>query len=311
MRVLIVGGAGDVGQYLTSDLLKRGHEVTVLDRAPNPPSETPSITYLQGSIADAGLVSRAVRGQDLILHLAWTFSDDPRTIFGEDIQGTIHLLEAAASSKVKKLIYTSTATVYGRALEHPVTERHPCHIAEARKPLYALGKYAAEELCLLYHKDRGIPFTIFRFWWAFGRTIGGRNLRELVKKALKGEPIEMVRGAGGTFVTMPDLAHAMALALEKPDSSGQIYNIGSLFLTWKEIGEMILALTNSKSPIQFIPSEDWKGPAFLNEIWDLSWAKSERELGYQPDQTVEQARSAFAEALKSCVGQVKGKEGMN
>ena len=185
MRVLIVGGAGEVGRYLMKDFTQRGHEVTVLDRVISPEIGNLPIHYLQGNLTDGIFVKEAVKGKDVIIHLAWSFADDAPTIFGEDIKGHINLLEAASSSGVQSFIYTSTATVYGHAVLHPVTETHPCLIGEARKPLYALGKYTAEELCKLYHKERGLPITIFRFWWAFGENIGGRHLRDLVKKSLK------------------------------------------------------------------------------------------------------------------------------
>jgi nucleoside-diphosphate-sugar epimerase len=306
MRVLIVGGAGEVGRYLIKDFTHRGHEVTVLDRVTSPEMGNLSIHYLQGNLTDAAFVKEAVKERDVIIHLAWSFADDAPTIFGEDIRGHIYLLEAAASSKVRRLIYTSTATVYGRAVVHPVTETHPCMIGEARKPLYALGKYTAEELCMFYDRERKVPVTVFRFWWAFGDSIGGRHLRDLIKKALNNQPLEMVRGAGGAFATMVDLAGAIALAIEKPTASGEIYNVGSLFLTWEEIGEMILRLTRSSSALRFIPSDQWKGPAFLNEVWDLSWDKAKRELNYEPEASAEKMRSLFSDALQNCIAQVRG-----
>ena len=149
LDVLIVGGAGEVGKYLAKVLPKKGHKITILDQAPNPQwlNENPPLTYLQGNISDVTTVKDAVRGKDLVIHLAWSFADDPHTIFDTDIKGHVHLLEAASSAGVKGFIYTSTATVYGRAVVHPVTETHQCLIGEARKPLYALGKLTAEELC--------------------------------------------------------------------------------------------------------------------------------------------------------------------
>jgi UDP-glucose 4-epimerase len=309
MQILIVGGAGEVGRYLLKDFSQKGYEVTILDRAPKVPEidEKLPITYLQGNLTDAALVNKAAQGKDVIINLAWSFADDPQTVFGEDIEGHINLLEAT-SSKVRSFIYTSTATVYGRAVLHPVTETHPRLVGEARKPLYALGKYVAEELCKVYHKERGLPVTIFRFWWAFGDNMGGRHLRDLIRKSLKHQPLEMVRGAGGAFVTMTDLGIAMISAIGNPSASGQVYNVGSLFLTWEEIGAMIVRLTNSTSAIHFIPSDQWQGPAFLNEVWDLSWDKARDELGYRPKDSAEKARSLFMEALKTCVEQVK-KEG--
>jgi len=307
VRVLIAGGAGEIGKYLIKDFSNHGHEVAVLDPAPETDEmEKFPIVYFQGSLIDGALVRRIVQEKEVIINLAWSFADEPQVIFGEDIQGHINLLEAASQSGVKSFIYTSTATVYGRAVLHPVTETHPCLIGDARKPLYALGKYTAEELCRYYHKERGLPVTIFRFWWAFGENIGGRHLRDLVKKSLRRQPLEMVRGAGGTFVTMSDLGSAMISAITKPSSSGQAYNVGSLFLTWEEIGNMIINLTQSTSPLQLVPSNQWQGPAFLNEVWDLSWEKAEKDLGFKPDHSKDEIQSQFVKALQNCINQVKG-----
>ena len=306
MKVLITGGAGDIGKYLINEFPKRGYEVVVLDPAPKTPEmEKIPITYFQGNLINRALVDEIVKGMDVIINLAWSFADEPHTIFEEDIKGHLYLLEAASSCRIKHFIYTSTATVYGRAVSHPVTESHPCLIGDARKPLYALGKYTAEELCRLYNKERGLPVTIFRFWWAFGENIGGRHLRDLVKKSLKRQPLEMVHGAGGAFLTMEDLSKAIASAMEVSGASGQIYNLGSLFLTWEEIGAMIINLTHSKSSIQLVPSDQWKGPAFLNEVWDLSWDKAEKDLGFNPCHSNEEIRSQFVKALQRCLDQVR------
>lgn len=307
MNVLIVGGAGEVGRYLVKLFSDQGHHVMVFDRATKPLeiNDQPPVAYLKGDITDPALVKEAVYGKEVIIHLAWSFSDDPKTIFNEDIKGHIHLLEASLSSGIKHFIYTSTATVYGRSVIHPVAETHPCLINDARKPLYALGKFTAEGLCNVYSRERGLPVTIFRFWWAFGESIGGRHLRDLVKKALKNEPLEMVQGAGGAFVTMADLGRAMIAAIRKPTPLGQTYNLGSLFLAWEDIGKMIIQLAQSYSPIQLIPSAEWKGPAFLNEVWDLSWEKSERNLDFIAGDTAEGMRSQFIKALKKCVDQVR------
>ena len=307
MRILVVGGAGEIGRYLVKDLFKRWHEVTVLDRAPHPETthEDVPYTYIRGTISDATTTMEAVRGKDVVIHLAWSFADDAQTIFGEDIKGHINLLEAASSSKVKSFIYTSTATVYGRAAVHPVTESHPCLINDARKPLYALGKYTAEELCTFYYTKHDLPVTIFRFWWAFGDSIAGSHLRDLVRKAINHQAIEMVQGAGGAFLTMSDLTKAMSLAMEQRAAAGQIYNLGSLFLTWEEIGMTIKKLTGSDSPLKLVPSAEWQGPAFLNEVWDLDWSKAQRELGYIPGSSVEVMTSQFSQALRVCVDTVE------
>ena len=303
MNILIAGGAGEVGGHLVRDLTRRGHSVRILDRAKKTATFRNAI---RGDLSDPAAVRAAVEGMDAVINLAWSFADDAATIFGDDIKGHVHLLEAACACKVKSYVYTSTATVYGRAVQHPVTEAHPCLIADARKPLYALGKYAAEELCQYYFRTRGLATAILRFWWVYGATIGGSNLRDLVRKAIQNQPLEMVPDAGGAFLTMSDLARAVELSMSSPVAAGRIYNVGSLFMTWKEIGEIIIGLTGSKSEVKMIPSGAWRGPAFLNEIWDLDWSRARREMGYEPAEPADAMKSAFREALASCVDQVRG-----
>jgi nucleoside-diphosphate-sugar epimerase len=308
MRTLIAGGAGEVGRHLAKDFSLQGDEIRILDRAPGRGEIEGPIHYVQGDLTDRECVQNAVEGCQTVIQLAWSFSDDPQVVFGEDIRGHGNLLEAASAAGVKSFIYASTATVYGRAVQHPVTENHPCLIVEARKPIYALGKYVSEELCRVYHRERGLPITIFRFWWAFGASIGGRHLRELIGKTLKNQPVEMVRVAGGAFLSMGDLGKAVKMAMANPVASGQIYNLGSFFLTWEEIAARVIALAGSKSNLQFIPSEQWRGPAFLNEVWDLSWKKAEKDLQYEPTDLSTALESQFMSALRDCLNLVKARK---
>ncbi len=303
MNILIAGGSGEVGGYLARSLSRKGHSVVILDRAGT--EAVPGATLIKGDLADADIVRSALKGCDTVIHLAWSFADNPGTIFKEDIGGHINLLDAAVSGRITKFIYASTATVYGRAMMHPVTEAHPCLIGEARKPLYALGKYTAEELCNYYHSAKKLNTTIFRFWWAFGDTIGGSNLRDLITKALADQPLELVREAGGAFLTMDDLDRATMLAVSRPAATGQTYNLGSLFLTWAEIVSIIVRLTDSRSPIRYVKSEEWSGPRFLNEEWDLSWSKAKIELGFEPALGREVMLARFAEALKATISRVR------
>lgn len=307
MKLLIVGGAGDVGTHLIEEYARQGHHITVLDLAPasDAMKNERLVTYFQGDLTDKTLVRKAIEGIDAVIHLAWSFREDPYVIFGTDILGTAQLLDAAVSAGVRSFIYASTAVVYGRAIYHPVTEEHPCLIEQARKPFYALGKYSAEKLCLLYHKEKGLSVSILRFWWAYGNSIGGKHLRDLIKTAMEGRPISMVSGAGGAFVTMNDLVKTFGLIMETPAAAGQTFNTGSMFLTWEEIGEMIIEITNSSSTIQLVKPELWQGPAFLNEAWDLSWDKASASLGFRPQYNETEARDRFREALRDCAEHIK------
>lgn len=303
MRFLLAGGAGEVGRHVSRYILERGHEVVIFDKAPwaeaggfGPPA------VIRGDLQDKKQVADALAGTDIVVNLAWSFADDAATIFREDLGGHINLLEAAAASQCKRLIYTSTAAVYGAPQSELVTEDHPCLPIKARKPLYALGKFSAEQLCHIYHSEKGLPTTVIRFWWAFGDTIGGRHLREMVAAAENNEPLKVVAGAGGTFVTMDDLAAFILAAAGAPPAAGGVYNVGSLFLTWTEIAATIIDIVGSRSYLVESSGGTWLGPAFLNERWRLSWEKAAREIGYKPQQENGSLRKVFSRALAGCAG---------
>ncbi len=304
MRFLLAGGAGEIGRHISRYIAERGHEVVVLDKAPwteagglGPP------IVIRGDLQDKKLVEAALAGTDVVVNLAWSFAADAATIFREDLGGHVNLLEAAAAGGVKRFIYASTAAVYGAPAGEPVTEEHPCLPLKARKPLYALGKFSAEQLCHIYHNGKGLPATVVRFWWAFGDTIGGRHLREMVAAAENNEPLKVVAGAGGTFVAMDDLAAFILAAAGAPAAAGGVYNLGSMFLTWTEIAAMIIDMVGSRSYLVESSGGAWRGPAFLNERWRLSWEKAARETGYRPQRENGALREAFFRALAGCAGQ--------
>ena len=120
---------------------------------------------------------------------------------------------------------------------------------------------------------------------------------------------EAIRGGEQDF-TEGNLGRAILLAVSKPAAAGRIYNVGSLFLSWKEIGDIIIGLTGSTSVIKPISSEQWRGAAFLNEVWDLDWSKARQEIGYEPAGSVEAMKASFMEALKRCVAQVRSEENL-
>ena len=199
-KVLITGGAGSCGRYLTASLLAQGHEVRVIDKDVGSLQsvEDRRLTLVRAGIEDREILKSAVEGVDAVIHLAWSFSEDPLEVLEIDLKGHVHLLEEMASQKVRHLIYTSTAVVYGKPRYSPIREKHPLVVEEARKPLYGIAKAAAEKLCLMYGKTKGPPATVVRFWWAYGEEIGGKHLREMLKIASSGEPLTVPADSGGS-----------------------------------------------------------------------------------------------------------------
>ncbi len=302
MRFLITGASGSVGQALTLSLLEKGYMVRAFDRNVDKFRNIlhKNLEVIKGKVEERSLVKEAVKGIDVIVHLAWSFSDDPMVLLDSDLKGHVIILEEAAAVKVSHFFYTSTAVVYGKAVCLPVTEEAPCLVEDARKPFYGSAKLMAEKLALVFWKTQGLPVTIFRFWWAYGEDIGGRHLRDMIELATAGQPLVVPEGAGGSFLYLEDLTNAVMLATQKQRTFGEIFNLSTLYLTWEEIARMILDITNSSSSLQVVPLRDWKGSQFLSDNWELSTGKAEQLFNYHSLLSPDMARQRLKEAIREC-----------
>lgn len=294
MKFLVTGGAGTVGRDLSAAFAAMGHEVRVLDEKAG---AVHGVEAIRGSVQDAPLVRRALAGIDSVIHLAWSFSDAPLELVRRDLEGHVVLLEACAEARIARLFYASTAVVYGKPLETPITEDAPCRVEDARKPFYAVAKLAAENLALAYGKARGLPVTVIRFWWSYGERIGGRHLRDMLALAQSGATLEVPGGAGGSFLDHDDLAHGLLLAGREERSAGQIFNLATLYLEWTEVARMILRVTGSSSRLEVVPAPEWRGAQFLADRWQLSTAKAERLFGYRPALPASTAQQRLENAI--------------
>jgi UDP-glucose 4-epimerase len=284
MRVLVTGGSGNVGQDLVPALLAGGHEVVVLDRdlAALSARPHPRLHLVAGAVEDRARVEEAIRGAEAVIHMAWSFSEDPATLLERDLRGHQLLLDASRAAKVKHFVYTSTAVVYGKPVRVPIDEGHPLRLLEARKPSYGIAKDFAEKLALLAGRTGGPPATILRFWWAFGASIGGRHLREMLRTAAGGKPLLVPASCGGSFVSMEDLGQAIGLVLCNPAAFGQVFNVASDYVTWEEVARMAAQATGSAAGVEVVPPERWTGAAFLADAWHLDDRLIRERLGFRP-----------------------------
>jgi UDP-glucose 4-epimerase len=302
MNFLITGGAGSVGRDLTASLLREGHRVRILDKQAEmaSPLQDKKLEWIQGRLEDVRLVQGALQGVDTVIHLAWSFSDDPVELLESDLKGHLVLLDACVAAKVSRLFYASTAVVYGKPVQLPITEEAPCLVEDARKPFYAIAKLTAEKLALTYGKMKGLPVTVFRFWWSFGKKIGGRHLRDMITLAQAGQPLLVPDRAGGSFLDHDDLTHALLLAVQKQESIGQVLNLATVYMEWRDIARMIIEAADSSSSVEVIPSREWKGAQFLADSWELSTAKAERLFDYRSLFSPSMARQRLEKALARC-----------
>jgi len=297
VRILVTGGNGSIGKGLVSALLSRGHELIVLDREVGGLTPHPRLRACSGSVEDAAAVAEASRGVEAVIHLAWSFSEDPAYLLEHDLRGHLNLLEASRRERVSRFLYASTAVVYGKPVRARIDEEHPLLVLAARKPAYGMAKEYAEKLTLLAAGTGGPPAALLRFWWAFGEEIGGRHLREMLRTAAAGKPVLVPEGCGGSFLSLDDLIRAVDLLLGADLGGGRVFNLASAYVTWKEIARLIVEVTGSAAQVRVVPRTEWTGAAFLADRWELDDDRIRAELGFTPARDAAGVRAALRDAI--------------
>lgn len=255
-KILVTGGAGFIGSHLT-DRLSLNNEVIVLDNLAsgslsNLQQSKDRITFIQGDIRDKDLIKDIVAGVEFVFHLAANVGnvksiEDPHFDMDVNIKGTLNLLEACLHSNIRKLVYSSSAAMYGEAKYLPVDEDHPLN---PESP-YAVSKLAAEKYCFAFHKIYGLPTVSLRYFNAYGPRQGSSEYANAIsiflRRVREGNPLTIFGDGKQTrdFVNVKDIVAANILAAENERVTG-IFNIGSgKSTTINELADEVIGTTKS------------------------------------------------------------------
>ncbi len=175
MKYVITGGCGFIGSHIARELVRRGHTVTIIDRSRSRRSRArlkgilKKVKIVSCDLRNKALVDRACKGADYILHQgALIFVTEsvkkPKLYLDVNINGTRNILEAAKKHRAKRVVFASSAAVYGNTKKLPIKE------TAKLRPLspYAVSKVEGERLCRLYWKKHGVPTVILRYFNVFG-----------------------------------------------------------------------------------------------------------------------------------------------
>jgi len=235
MKVLVTGGAGFIGSHIVKLLVRKGFEVTVYDNLSKSSSDhlDPKAKFIKGDILDKESLIKALSGVDGVIHMASLIEvsesvKDPEGFAKNNILGSVTLLEAMRETKVKKIIFSSTASVYGdKPSNLPITEDSKVLAANP----YGASKVAVENFLYSYHFNYGFDVVSLRYFNAYGpgevHDPETHAIPNFVKAALAQEPIplywkgEQVRD----FIYVDDLAEAHVAVL---DIEGfNVFNVGT------------------------------------------------------------------------------------
>jgi UDP-glucose 4-epimerase len=294
-KILVTGGSGFIGSFVVSELLKEDiSEVVIFDNFSRGNTEyiktqleDPRCSLLQGDLREIDVLNRAVSKCNYVIHLAamWLLhcKDFPRTAFDVNIQGTFNVLEACVNNNVDRLVYSSSASVYGDAVNVPMTEDHPFN----NRNFYGASKIACEAMCRAFYDRYGLNYVGLRYMNVYGphqdKTAAYTGVIPIMLNKIDADEAPVINGDGTQaydFIYVEDVARANVLAL-KSSSTDEFYNVGSGIQTSiSELCELILKLKQSNLRVQYSPySEDDARRLVQNRIGCPK--KASQDLGFK------------------------------
>lgn len=302
-KVLVTGGAGFIGSHIVDMLVNLDAKVTVIDnlsagRLSNLNKSIKKINFKKIDILEAKKVTRIINGQDIVIHLAAN-ADVPFSVkypdhdFNVNIIGSYNVIKACKEANIKKLVFASSAAVYGNPVYIPIDEKHPTNPVSP----YGASKLAIEKLGQAYQKTYGFPFVTMRIFNTYGERQPRYVMYDLLKKLYKDAKNLVVLGTGDqirdySYVT--DTAKAFILAVQVGEP-GEIYNIaGGRPVSIKEVvGYLLKTLGIEDIKINYT-MQSWKGD-ITTLIANIN--KISSRLNFKPDVKIEKGVSLLHEYL--------------
>jgi UDP-glucose 4-epimerase len=268
-RVLVTGGGGAIGSNLADQLVEAGaEEIVILDNFVRGRRDNLAwalangpVRLIEGDIRDRALVRRLMRGVDVVFHLAairiTQCADEPRLALEVLVDGTYDVVEAAADAGVRKVVASSSASVYGLAEEFPTNETHHPY---ANDTLYGAAKAFNEGLLRSFHAMRGLDYVALRYFNVYGPRMDIHGLyTEVLVRWMEciaaGEP-PLILGDGlqtMDFVYIGDVARSNVLAAQA-DVTDEVFNVATGTETsLVELAEMLLRVMGSDLPVKHGP----------------------------------------------------------
>lgn len=284
MHILITGGAGFIGSHLAELHLGRGDSVTALDDlstgssgnlASFPPERC---TLIEGDLLTSEVLEREIGRADRIYHMAAVVGmlrvlDQPVEVTRVNVLGTERLLRIVAESGCRpEILIASSSSVYGHTPQPILREEMELVFSPESGGLtpYALSKLTNEMQAMAYFSKYGMPVSIPRLFNAVGPRQSGNYgfvLPRFIKQALSGIPLTVYGDGSQTrsFCDVRDTVAALEMLSRTPDASGIPVNVGNpREITILDLAKLVIALSGSSSPIDFIPFEKGYGRSFSN-----------------------------------------------
>lgn len=308
MRILVTGGAGFIGSHLVESLLGDGHEVAILDdfndfydpeiKRANIRAVADDVAVHQIDLRDSSAVRALFHREkfDTIAHLAARAGvrpsiRQPQLYYDTNVQGTLHLLEAARATAIERFIFASSSSVYGIAKTIPFSE--DLRLTQTISP-YAATKIAAEFLCSTYSHLYRIRIVALRLFTVYGpRQRPDLAIHQFTRRIDAGEPIDQF-GDGTTrrdYTYVGDIIQGVMAALKYEGELFDIFNLGeSETIQLKDLIAALEVALGKKAKINRLPEQPGDVPRTCADI-----SKARRLLGYAPRTNLADGLPRFVE----------------
>ncbi len=309
-KLLVIGGAGFIGSHIVDRLLQedvkeviiyddlsRGREDNVAEALKD---ERCRFFELGGDMLHTDILDEAMKEADGVFLLAalWLLHcyDYPRSAFEVNVRGTFNVIESAVKNGIEKLVYSSSASVYGNALEVPMTEDHPYN----NDTFYGATKIAGEHFLKSLGARYGLPWVGLRYMNVYGPRQDYKGayiavMHKILDRLESGQP-PIVHGDGSQefdFIAVEDVARANLCAM-KSEASGQNYNVGrGSGTSSQELTELLIELSGSDQKIQYEPA----GRNFVTKRIG-SVKAAEQDLGFEWNIGLEEGMKQLVEWRK-------------
>ncbi len=292
-KILVTGGAGFIGYHLCTKLSKLTDNLTIYDDLSSGKMENvkdvPSAKFVKGDILDQKNLM-ALPKQDLIYHLAAQVvvpysMENPLIDFETNAKGTVCVLEKARKDDAK-LVFASSAAVYGNPTQLPTTEDYGFHPFSC----YGLSKVVGEEYCQMYREQYGLDIVVTRFANVYGLRCHGVIHDFLDKLAKNPDKLEII-GTGQQsrdLVHVSDVTDLLVTVGQLDKANGETYNVGyGTTIKIIDLAKMMLQILGlQKRTVVTTTGVSWQGD--INTIW-FNNQKARKELGWNPKVTLEES----------------------
>ena len=311
-KVLITGSDGFIGSHLTEKLVKKGCKVKAfvyynsfnsrgwLDHSPKEIKK--DIEVFAGDIRDPFGVNKAIKGCDVVFHLAALIAipysyHSPATYIDTNINGTLNVVQAAKEHNIEKIVHTSTSEVYGTAQFVPITEEHPL---QGQSP-YSASKIGADQIAWSYFTSFNVPVATIRPFNTYGPRQSLRAvIPTIITQIAKGNQQIKLGAISPTrdFNFVDDITDAFIKIAESDNTTGKTFNAGSNFeISIGETAKLITQLMDKK--IEIISDEVRLRPekSEVNRLWADN-SKLKELTGWQPKYA---GITGFKKGLEHCI----------